>query len=327
MFVHTCEYLYWMQHLKPEKILNDWIIKFIGCFLPRLFSVAEEDGDILTINCEGEWKIRNTRLVRDKETDKFKGFCYVEFEDRSSLVEALSYDGALLEDRELKVDVAEQRQRDRQGGFSDQRGRGGRGGGNRDGGGPPGGGGYGRPPGSGGPRGGGRYDSGGPPAYDNYSRGGNRGGYGGGGYGGGGYDQGGRRGGAYGGPPPASSDRGFMRNKDRRPIQKEEFQEPTAEELAARPRLKLKPRSVDKPVNQVAETPQAAAIFGGARPRDEKEFERRKGTSEDGESEGGGSGKQRTLSTASTTSSNGHQDAPPGSASTGDRGNKGGNKK
>ena len=42
-----------------------------------------------------------------------------------------------------------------------------------------------------------------------------------------------------------------------------------AEEAAARPRLKLQPRTVKDPVNSLAETMQKQSIFGGAKPREE----------------------------------------------------------
>ena len=42
-----------------------------------------------------------------------------------------------------------------------------------------------------------------------------------------------------------------------------------------RPRLKLLPRTVKDPVNEIADSMQQAKIFGGAKPRDEKQYEQK----------------------------------------------------
>jgi len=42
-------------------------------------------------------------LVYDQETARFKGFCYVEFEDYDALNKALEYDGALIDGQAIKV--------------------------------------------------------------------------------------------------------------------------------------------------------------------------------------------------------------------------------
>uniref|UniRef100_A0A6B2E7I7 Putative eukaryotic translation initiation factor 4h isoform x1 n=1 Tax=Phlebotomus kandelakii TaxID=1109342 RepID=A0A6B2E7I7_9DIPT len=246
--------------------------------------------------------VKNVRLVKDKETDHFKGFCYVEFETLDNLERALELDGRIqLEDSTqlLRIDVAEQKKFDR-GGF---KGRGPpRQGGGAGGGGFKGGrdGGRGFNDGGGGGFGGRDFDrrgggggSGGRNFSDFSDRGPNRGRYGnfseeggGGGGGGGGRDdwnrEGGRgygdrgRDGGFGGG--ARDDRygnyrrgqGGASGHDREFEKRHEDLKPMPINDDGRPRLKLNPRTVTEPINSLANTSQASTIFGNARPREEK---------------------------------------------------------
>ncbi|KAK6641888.1 hypothetical protein RUM44_013608 [Polyplax serrata] len=207
--------------------------------------------------------VRNVRLVRDKDTDEFKGFCYVEFEDLDSLKKAIQLDGKVeVEGCLIKIDVADGKKE--RGNFHRNRGGGGGGG-------------------MGGRQGqfrGGRNDYRG---YEDFPSGG-------GGYG---HRQQGQRGqgyqdrtnrGSYGqfdedGPQSQWSshrhgnvgrDEGFGRpRQDRRPFNDELPSNPPPDS-SGRPKLMLQPRTINNPLNQVAETSQAVSIFGGARPREEK---------------------------------------------------------
>ncbi|XP_058821971.1 eukaryotic translation initiation factor 4H isoform X2 [Topomyia yanbarensis] len=250
-----------------------------------------------------EFTVKNIRLVKDKETDVFKGFCYVEFGSLEELKQALELDGMIMLNDSmatLRIDIAEQKKNDR-GGFN-RRGGGGGGGGvppNR------GGGGFNNKGGNHNRQGGDRNygnDNFGRNDFDrnrgrsnNYNdRGPNRGRYGnfneegGGGRddwsrdhdgrpgndrGGDNYSRDGDRFNRYGGGPGSSGGgRRDHRDHDRGNDRSQPGQGPAlslAERDAGRPKLNLKPRTVAAPLNALADTKQAAAIFGNARPREE----------------------------------------------------------
>uniref|UniRef100_A0A915BXT4 Eukaryotic translation initiation factor 4H n=1 Tax=Parascaris univalens TaxID=6257 RepID=A0A915BXT4_PARUN len=157
--------------------------------------------------------IRETRMMRDHESDRFKGFAYVEFATREHLERALELDGCEFDNRRLRIDVADA-PRSRDGGRGGRGGFGGRGGSR----------GGGQPPfrDDGGARMGGGANErtqGGRSGYDHFERqGSDRGGYG-------------RAGGMRG-----SGSR-------RAPPTEEQFVAHPSE--PGRPRLQLKPRTTD----------------------------------------------------------------------------------
>ncbi|XP_028049299.1 eukaryotic translation initiation factor 4H isoform X3 [Monomorium pharaonis] len=210
--------------------------------------------------------VKVIRLVKDRDTDKFKGFCYVEFEDLADLEAALEMDGAVEVDKCLiKIDVAEGKRNDRGGGF-DRRGRtGGAGSGSGFKGRDSGRSGYGDD-----------FDS--KSSYSRYSDRGSRQGNdrwdsrsNRGNYGQFNDDTGGNRdwsrstsSRAYTNKPPI---RGI--GPDRRPLDDYAKDAPPPD-TTGRKRLELKPRTVKEPVNAIAESSKTSSIYGGAKPREEK---------------------------------------------------------
>ncbi|CAF1684233.1 unnamed protein product [Rotaria magnacalcarata] len=51
-------------------------------------------------------KVKQVRLVRDRQTDRFRGFAYVDFEDADSLRSAIALDGTFVNDQPIRIDVA-----------------------------------------------------------------------------------------------------------------------------------------------------------------------------------------------------------------------------
>ncbi|CAF3339390.1 unnamed protein product [Rotaria sp. Silwood1] len=51
-------------------------------------------------------KVKQVRLVRDRQTDRFRGFAYVDFEDADSLRSAIALDGTCINDQPIRIDVA-----------------------------------------------------------------------------------------------------------------------------------------------------------------------------------------------------------------------------
>uniref|UniRef100_A0A0N5BAQ9 RRM domain-containing protein n=1 Tax=Strongyloides papillosus TaxID=174720 RepID=A0A0N5BAQ9_STREA len=87
------------------------------------YDAIQGDMDDIFKDCD----MVEVKMVRDRETDKFKGYAYVEFRTREDLAKALQFNGYVFVDRTLRIDIANTKSRDggsmnkRGGGFSQQK--------------------------------------------------------------------------------------------------------------------------------------------------------------------------------------------------------------
>jgi len=71
------------------------------------FKITEDDlGDFFAEHCT----VKSVRIIVDRESGRSKGYGYVTFEDRDSLVTALEATGVDLDGRSIRVDVAEEKE-------------------------------------------------------------------------------------------------------------------------------------------------------------------------------------------------------------------------
>ena len=113
------------------------------------FKATEEDVRDLF---EAHGTVESVAMINDRDTGRFRGFCFVEMDDNEALAAIEALDGYEHDGRALRVNEARPREERGGGGFRS-------GGGNRGGGGPRSGGGGPRS-GGGGPRGGGNRGGG-----------------------------------------------------------------------------------------------------------------------------------------------------------------------
>jgi hypothetical protein len=70
---------------------QDDAIRYVAFVGNLPVDIIQGDIDIIFKN----YTIKNVRMVRDRETDKFRGYCYVTFETQEMLNQALNLNGAV----------------------------------------------------------------------------------------------------------------------------------------------------------------------------------------------------------------------------------------
>lgn len=78
-------------------------------------------------------KVDSVAMITDRDSGRFRGFCFVEMEDSAANAAINALNGKLVDDRELKVNEARPREERSGGSFGGGNRGGGSGGGNRGG--------------------------------------------------------------------------------------------------------------------------------------------------------------------------------------------------